>query len=480
MNTVQRLLSNTVLAFAGGVVVKAGNALLFILIGRQLGPAESGTFSLGTTYYTFVFGLSALGLTELMVRELAPRRDESGRYLVNYLALRLLLALAGFGLLLLGLRLFLPYSPTTDQVILILSLAVLPEAVFTIFQSLFEAHERFDVPLLAAVASSGLKLVGGWWLLASGADVVAVAWVVPAAAALSLLVFAPGIARLLRTTPQRAPARFDLRFLRGQTGYLGSFFVIQLFLLLDYQTDAVLISLLLGERELGYYTAAQTILLAFNLMPLAIRSAVYPLMSRYFHEAPDKLAVLYDRINRYLMALVLPLATGVTILAGPIIRLVFGAEFSPAASVLQISIWAVVFLFLNVPHARLLLIYNRQRQAAWLLALSTGLNIALNLALIPLWGIDGAAVARVLSSFGLYLAFYLYTHFAVIRSPLPLLLRPLLATALMALAVWPLRALPLPVPIGVGALVYGGAALLLRVVPPEDIDYWRQLTRRGA
>ena len=45
MNTIQRLLSNTLLAFLSSVIVKAGNALLFILIGRQLGPAASGSFS---------------------------------------------------------------------------------------------------------------------------------------------------------------------------------------------------------------------------------------------------------------------------------------------------------------------------------------------------------------------------------------------------------------------------------------------------
>ena len=110
MNTVQRLFSNTFLALISQIVIKASNSLLFILIGRWLGPADSGVFSLGTTYFTLVFGLSALGLHELLVRELAPRREQSSRYFANYLALRVFLAFATYGLLLLGLRLFLPLS----------------------------------------------------------------------------------------------------------------------------------------------------------------------------------------------------------------------------------------------------------------------------------------------------------------------------------------------------------------------------------
>ena len=146
---------------------------------------------------------------------------------------------------------------------------------------------------------------------------------------------------------------------------------------------------------------------------------------------------------------------------------------------LAVSIWAIVFLFLNVPHSRLALIYNRQRDAAILLSITTGLNLVLNLVLIPRAGILGAAVARLLSSLALFLVFYVYTQTRL--TPVRLLpspLRPLLATALMALAVWPLRDWPLAAPVLVGAVVYAGAALLLNIVPESDRVYWREALRR--
>ena len=306
-----------------------------------------------------------------------------------------------------------------------------------------------------------------------------IAWVVPLASLLSLLVFAPGLARLFRGTPQRLPARLDLGFLRAHLATMPSFFVIQLFSLLDYQADILLISLLLTENDVGHYAAAQTILLGFNLMPVAVRTALYPVMSRYYVQAPDKLAVLNDKMSRYLLAAILPVATGVTLLAGPLIALVYGPEFGPAVPVLQIAIWAVVCLFLNVPHSRLALIYNRQRDAALLLGLTTGLNVALNLLLIPRAGIVGAAVARLLASLALFLVFYVYTQTRI--TPVRLLPSPgrvLLATAAMGLAVWPLRHWPLLVPIAAGAVVYVAAALLLDIVPESDRVYWREVVRR--
>jgi len=479
MNTIQRLLSNTFLAFASSVLVKAGNALLFILIGRQLGPAASGSFSLATTYFTFVFGLSALGLHEIMVREVPARREESGRYLVNYGILRVVLSLVIYGLLVLGLWLLSPYSATTTQVILILSLAAVPEAAFSMSQSLFEAHERLLTPLAAATVSTAIKLAAGFWLLSAGADVVQIAWAVPLASLLGVGVFAVGLARLFRQAGPQLPARLDPAFLRHHLGYMPSFFIIQLFSLLDYQADILLISLMLSENEVGLYAAAQTILLGFNLMPVAVRTALYPVMSRYYYQAPDKLTVLNDKISRYLLAAILPVATGVTLLAGPIIALVYGPSFAPAAPVLAVSIWAIVFLFLNVPHSRLALIYNRQRDAAILLSITTGLNLVLNLVLIPRAGILGAAVARLLSSLALFLVFYVYaqtrlTRVSLLASPV----RPLLATAAMTAAVWPLRGQPLAIPIAAGVLVYVAAALLLDLVPKDDRVYWREVLRR--
>lgn len=485
MNTIQRLLSNTALAFIANVFSRAGTTLLFILIGRTLGPTDSGIFSLGTTYFTIIFGLSALGLHELLVREVAPRRGESARYLSNYMALRLIFSLLSYLLLVLGLWAFQPYSPQTMQVVLILSLAVLPEAISTLCGSLFEAHEQLAVPAVVAIVNAIVKLAGGFWLLqrgvsAGGMDpVTALAWLMVIASVVSLLIYPPALARLFHHSPQHGRVRLDLNFSLIQLRQTPGFFTIHLFSVLDYQTDAFLISLMLTETDLGYYSAALTITLAISLMSLAVRAAIYPVMSRYAHEAPDKLTLLYSKANQYLLALSLPIAAAVCLLADPIIRLIFGEAFGPAVSILQISVWAAVFLLMNVPNARLLLVNNRQVAAAWLTGVSMGTNIIANLILIPWLGIMGAAVARVLSSAAFFLSLHLYVRANLLRGRfLPLLPRPLLATALMVLVMLPLREMPMVVPLAAGAATYLAAALLLRVVPAEDLVYWRQALRR--
>lgn len=474
------MLSNTFLAFTSNIIVRASNSLLFIFIGRSLGPTAGGVFNLGITYFTVVFALSAWGLHELLVREVAPRREESGRYVSNYLAIRLALATAVYAFLLLALGFILPYSPTTDAAIRILALAVFPEAIFSIVQALFQAHERLLPPALVATVGSAIKLGGGLWLLYNGYDVRQIAWMVPIGSGLSLLLYLPFLWRLFRSTKQRLSGRLSWAFTWSQLRHTPSFVVIHLFSLLDYQADAFLISLLLTETDVGWYGAAQTVMLAFWMMPTALRAAIYPLMARYRYEAYDKLVLLYQKASQYLIIFILPAAAGVFLLAPEIIRLIFDASFDPAVPALRWSIWAVVFGFLNVPNARLMLVYDRQRAAAWLTGLSMSVNVILNLLLIPVYGITGAAMARTIASLAFFLLIYGYVQRNILRSSvLPLLVRPGLATAAMATIVWQLQDHGLLLPIVAGVAAYGAAGFFLRIVPAEDWTYWRELFQKG-
>lgn len=476
MNTLQRLLSNTFLAFVSHIIVKASNSILFIFIGRLLGPTEAGVFNLGVTYYTIVFSLSAWGLHELLVRELSSRREEGKRYLVNYLIIRVMLAAVMYGLLLLGLFAFTPYTAYTQTVIFVLALAVFPEAIFSICQALFEAYERLFPPSAVAFTSSLFKLSVGIWMVYQGYSAQAVAWIVPLGSTLGLLLFIPALIQLFRRIPSTADGRFEWRFSYDALRNTPDFFVIHIFSLLDYQTDAFLISLLLSEQHVGWYGAAQTTLLAFWMLPNAIRAAIYPLMARYHQAKSQNLAVLYKEVSRYLIVAILPMAAGVSLLAEPIIHLIFDDSFGPAVPTLRWSIWAVVFGTLNVPSARLLIIDNRQREAAWITGLSMVTNVVCNLLLIPLYGIVGAAIARLIASAVFATLIYVYAQVLVLKKNLlPLFWRPVVATALMSLIVWQLQSWGLIAAILGGIISYTVIIFAIGGLSAADRIYLQQL-----
>ncbi|HSH05053.1 MAG TPA: flippase, partial [Anaerolineae bacterium] len=457
MSVIQRLLSNTFLAFASNLIMKMSSTFLFIFVGRLLGTEAAGTYNLGITYFTVIFGLSAWGLQELLVREVAPRPAESGRYLINYVVMRLFLAGLFYGLLWGGLRWVLPYSADTERVILVLALAIFPEAVFGLLHSLFVAHERMGVPAVAAVVNSLFKLGGGGALLWWGGDLERVAWAVPVGSLLSLVVFVVALPWLWRAVPQAVPARLSWSFSREQLRFTKGFVVIHLFTILDFQADTFLLSLYLNEVAIGWYGAAQTVMLGFWMMPIAIRTALYPVMSRYYLEDRGRLQQLHQKAETYLPMLILPMAAGVALLAEPIILLIFDESFVVGTPALQCMIWAVVLAVMNVPNARLMLVHNKQVVAGWVTGGSMVLNIGLNIWLIPRYGIVGASLARVLATGFLFACLRWYVQRYIWRTSLvQILARPLLAVTVMGLAVWPWREALLVWPVLVGVVVYGG------------------------
>jgi O-antigen/teichoic acid export membrane protein len=101
---------------------------------------------------------------------------------------------------------------------------------------------------------------------------------------------------------------------------------------------------------------------------------------------------LYDLMVWLAVAAALPM----TFLSTPIVILLFGNAYEASGAVLAIHIWAAVFVFLGVASSKWFLAENRQRLDLQRTLFGALVNVALNLLLIPMYGVVGAAVATVI------------------------------------------------------------------------------------
>jgi O-antigen/teichoic acid export membrane protein len=161
------------------------------------------------------------------------------------------------------------------------------------------------------------------------------------------------------------------------------------------------------------------------------------------------------------------------VFAGDVIRVIGSPEYASAASVLRILMLALAISYLNGVYGHALVALGQQNRLFVCSALVLAANVALNLALIPPLGIDGAAIAVVLSEL---LAFVVVRAlYGRVGTPPGARLEPrmLLAAAVMVVAVAPRFLLPddLAAPlvviaggvVGVGA--YAVALIVLKAVP---------------
>lgn len=471
MNTFVSLFRNTSFSIMADLFNRVASTVLFIMISRALGVSAAGTFGLAISYFFIGSRFSFWGLDHILTRDVARRHEEAGRYLMHFLLLRLVLAVAAIAGVFVITRM-LPYEPQVRAVVLIVALSILPENISNICRSLFMAFERMSYLSAVALLGGVVTLLLGFLFLKAGADILVMAVIFAAASVVTM-----GVNLFLATTRfARLDWHLDSAFCLRQLRIAFPFIFVGVFFILDNRLDVILLSVLIDEQAVGFYTAAIAIVTALAMLPQGFRTAIFPVLARYQATSIEATTRLFARSFKYLFLLALPMMLGIMLIADEAVHLVYGSAFSPAVPVLRIAVWSFLVYSLTILNTRLLIVNNRQDLVARFLLVSASSTVVLNLFLAPVAGAVGAAIARSISSTILFLlsaqaAWSLLDGF----SPWHYLGRPLAAGGIMIGVVLLLKPWGLLAQIPVAVVVYLGALLALGTFLPEEQMFWRRI-----
>lgn len=394
MTTKRLIFQNALLNFAASVSQRIGQTLIFILVARLLTPDDTGAFKLANTYTSILLTISLWGLDQLLIREVAKDKTAAGRYLSGFLPLRLLLALAAWLLLALLMPL-LPYDPTSKRLILIMAASIIPGNLTNLYQSIWTAYENVKAISAILLAVSLIRVVAGAAVLWQYQTLAPVAYLFLALSLVELIAHA-----WLTHWHGRLPHfrwHIDLPFWLEQCRQATPLILVTFILVVEYQFDDVILSFFRPQDEVGVYGTAATILSLLLFLTRSYQLAVFPLISRTYHNNPAALPPIYLKTMLYIVLAALPVVLVVSLFATPIIRLIFGPGYEAAGPILTILVWAFFLSAVNVANSRLLIVANRQRVMAYFALLSMSGNIILSLLLVPHLGGIGTAWARVLA-----------------------------------------------------------------------------------
>lgn len=479
MKSVSRIAWNSVYSFLLNVSLKASNVLVFILISHTKGVEQAGIFSLATIYL-LVLSAIMVGLDELVVRQVARDYDQAKIIFSNYLVLRILLSVFSFLLLVIIVSYLMPYTDTTRNMCLILGLCLIPDGIFGISQALLAAYGKFGISLLGGVISGITKILGAIFFLLSGYGLIAIgiAWLAGSWLG-AVIVLIATIRKLGGIYFPEFPWKLS-NF--PNPGMNFTFLAISLISVLEFQLDVFFLSKMQGEYAVGLYSAVTTVTSSLTLISQAFRSAIYPVMIQLHKTNVYSLGRIYQLSMFGLGVLALPIVVGLILLGPRIVVWIYSPRFVESGYALQIISVVILFLFLGVPNWRTLLILEKQKTIALLWLFGLSINIGLNVILIPLMSINGAAIARIVSEFvsfscGYAIASRLANYHQGIRD----LLMPGLAAFGMGVVVWFVRDLAIWVPVLVGIVVYFLLLLFLASVSTRDrglIQDYRNIFRR--
>jgi PST family polysaccharide transporter len=87
------------------------------------------------------------------------------------------------------------------------------------------------------------------------------------------------------------------------------------------------------------------------------------------------------------------------LLARPVILTIFGERYAPSVEIFHLHSWSAIAIAMNEARFRWMAALSIQRYAPIVTTLGLGINVAMNLVLIPKFGALGAAVSTVVSYF---------------------------------------------------------------------------------
>ena len=388
-----RLLANLNWLAADRVLRLVGGLLVGVWVARYLGPEQYGALNYALAFVALFGAVAKLGMDQIVVRGLVLAPDQEGKILGTLFWLKL-----GAGLITLaviiavaGLR----ESGNTENVVLIAVIAM---------GLIFNAADSYDVyyqaKLLsryAVLARSAAFLV---FMLVRIALILGGFSVFHFALAATLELALGGVLLAwpyLRNEQFRRRWQFDRQTMYSLLRDGWPLIVSSALIVAHIRIDQVMIGQMLGNADLGVYSAAIRLSEAWLFIPMVIVRTLMP----YFVELRTNNPLFYQRrlIQLYSIMFWLGLAAGILALVfGEIVvLLLFGEHYREAYAPLSITIWTGIFVSQAMARGIWMIGENRQGYRLVGNLIVVPMNIALNLLLIPQHGVVGAALASFVS-----------------------------------------------------------------------------------
>lgn len=171
---------------------------------------------------------------------------------------------------------------------------------------------------------------------------------------------------------------------------------------IDRRIDTILVGFFLNPVAVSFYVVGKQVLLFIKVPMSALGFTLSPTFGSQKAEGNiEHSSRIYETALVHSLLLYIPAAAGMFLVADHIIRLAFGADYLGAVPILQIFALYAIFQTVTQITSNGLDYLGRARARAIVKGITSLLNFVLNIILIPLMGVAGAAIATVIT-YGIY------------------------------------------------------------------------------
>jgi O-antigen/teichoic acid export membrane protein len=166
-------------------------------------------------------------------------------------------------------------------------------------------------------------------------------------------------------------------------------------IILYLRIDQIMLGRMLGSEAVGLYSVAVRLAEAWLFLPTALIGSSFPSVARGRSLSPEEYRRRLQALHDALVLITYVVAAMTTLFARPRVVLLFGPSYSEAADVLMVLTWCAVFSSLSAASGNWYVLEGLQKLALARNLLGLLVNVALNAAFVPRFGMIAAAYATL-------------------------------------------------------------------------------------
>ena len=411
----QKLLKGSFIILIGTIIFRIGGYLYRVLMQYLLGVEGYGILSLVIPFQWILILIAVAGLPPAVAKYVSEYLAKDDKFMVRQVIITSLKIMLVMSIIFTGLFFFIA-RPLADYLncgpeVVILFQAVSFIAPFSVilglFRGVFQGYQRMTdimitrvVEQIFMISLAVVFILAGFYVL--GAVIGSIMGF--AIAALSaVLIFRKYIWDGLKNVKKPEIPVNEYKLAKKLLIFSSPIIITGLAELTLFDTGTYIIKLFMDFSSVGYYNIASPVARLPLVISSSVAVALLPAASEALALNGSELVKKYViHSYRYLFMVLLPLCAVVIIFGQPIMYLLFPnapLAYNFAGTAMSILVIGMAFFSIYGISASVLQGAGKPYPAMFYLVIGTVSNLILTLLLVPMYGLNGAAIATMLASF---------------------------------------------------------------------------------
>lgn len=438
---------------------------------NYLGDSAYGELVYAFSIANLLVVIADFGLSTYLVKELSRDLTQTRKTINTLLGLKILLMILTIGILfMVGILV----GNIDMRILLIGGTSILLMNARVFIEAFFRAHQRMQYEAVTKIVGGVIQTITILYLIHWEASLISVVNGYVFSAIIALIIALVVLYKIITPFSIRFAWREYKLILIAAWPFAATVAMAYIF---NYM-DSAMLGFLNLKTEAAWYNAAYKPIFFVTALAGMIISAFFPVISKLFSEAKDRVGDTVQKLLKIQVILAIPMAVGGTLLAQDVINLLYKPEYQPATLAFQILVWSTALIYMWAVYGNSLQACDKQKIYMRGFAWGAVANIILNIILIPWFSLYGAAVATLLTQ--LFLLFFMSIKFKqIVKVPLlAALVKPTIAAVVMGMMLMILSAQSLWLLLPVGIVVYSITLFIIKGITIEELRFFKDIWQK--